>query len=126
MQSANIQGNTLTDVKFLAASAIAESALDDIRNREGRYLTSDGTYPAGKKLVDKINAAKPASVLVGQSVNSASNSVRESQRTTRTPARQRHSTRTTSSRSTTSAPKPTTAPKPTAPAKTSNSPFSGF
>lgn len=118
LQAANVQGNTLTDVKFLAASSITSSAIDDIRNKEMRYLTSDGTYPVAKNLVEKINLAKPASVLIepAPSRGTQSNRVRS----------------TTQSRAVKSASKPKTVSKatpqtkPTTPKKSSASPFEGL
>ncbi|SPL69702.1 hypothetical protein [Acinetobacter stercoris] len=124
LQNQNVQSNTLTDVKFLAAANIANSAISQIRTKEMRYLTSDGTYPAAKELTDSINAAKPASVLVNAKAKDDDES--------KTPVR---SVRTRSSSSahraaTKSKPKATTAkPKATTPAAskpTSSNPFAGL
>ncbi len=63
LESNNIHSNTLTDVKFLAGVNLANSALNQMREKESRYLSNDDTYPAVKKFTDDVKGALPATVL---------------------------------------------------------------
>jgi hypothetical protein len=71
LETEKVQGNTLTDVKFLAATGIANDALKQMRQKEMRYLSSDITYPAAQDFTRAINSAKPASVLLETALNTA-------------------------------------------------------
>lgn len=64
LEESNVKSNTITDVKFLAATQIANSAIQQIRTQEIRFLNTSDTYPAAKQLVDAIQAAKPESILI--------------------------------------------------------------
>ena len=63
LEALNLQGNTITDVKFLASANLANSALSQMRSIENRYLTSDGTYPIAKQLSKNIESAKSTIIL---------------------------------------------------------------
>ncbi|TCB66867.1 hypothetical protein [Acinetobacter sp. ANC 4178] len=71
LEAEKVQGNTLTDVKFLAATNIANDALKQMRQKEMRYLSSDITYPAANELIRSIDLAKPASVLLETALDNA-------------------------------------------------------
>lgn len=71
LEAEKVQGNTLTDVKFLAATDIANDALQQMRQKEMRYLSSDITYPAANELIRSIDSAKPASVLLETALDNA-------------------------------------------------------
>ncbi|WP_336929882.1 hypothetical protein [Acinetobacter tandoii] len=71
LEAEKVQGNTLTDVKFLAATNIANDALKQMRQKEMRYLSSDITYPAASELIRSIDSAKPASVLLETALDNA-------------------------------------------------------
>ncbi|NHB59150.1 hypothetical protein G9F32_14165 [Acinetobacter sp. 194] len=61
----NTQGfnhSSLTDVKFLASVAIANQAVNQIRNQEVRYLNEE-SYAAVTKLTDAVKNARPLSVI---------------------------------------------------------------
>lgn len=59
----NVQSTALTDVEFLASLKIAYTALNQIRDKEVRYLTETGTYPAVKEFNDAVKKALPAPVI---------------------------------------------------------------
>ena len=59
----NVQSTTLTDVEFLASLKIAHSALNQMRDKEVRYLTETGTYPAVKEFNEAVKKALPAPVI---------------------------------------------------------------
>lgn len=82
LESLHVHSNTLTDVKFLAATKIANDSIQQMRNQEMRYLASESTYPAGKELVASINAAKPASVLKEEVKSDAKPVVRQKRQET--------------------------------------------
>ena len=71
LEAEKVQSNTLTDVKFLAATGMANDALKQMRLKEMRYLSSDITYPAANELIRSIDSAKPASVLLETALNTA-------------------------------------------------------
>lgn len=79
LHSQNIQSVSLTDVQFLAGTAIANKSITQMRTKEMRYLTREQTYPAAKDLINAIERAKPAAVLSNQS----GSKVRTSTRTAR-------------------------------------------
>ena len=63
LEALNLRGNTITDVKFLASANLANSALNQMKTTENRYLTSDGTYPIAKQLSENIESAKSNIIL---------------------------------------------------------------
>lgn len=63
LETLNLQGNTITDVKFLASANLANQALTQMKSTENRYLTSDGTYPIAKKLSENIELTKSHIIL---------------------------------------------------------------
>ena len=63
LESLNLRGNTITDVKFLASANLANEALNQMRTTENRYLTTDITYPTAKVLSENINSAKSTIIL---------------------------------------------------------------
>ncbi len=63
LESNNIHSNTLTDVKFLAGVNLANLALNQMRDKEVRYL-SDDTYPPAKAFTEIVNKAMPAPIIV--------------------------------------------------------------
>lgn len=84
LHSQNIQSTSLTDVQFLAGTAIANKSITQMRTKELRYLSSEQTYPAGKDLIVAIERAKPAVVLPTPSrMSTASSEVRAPVRATR-------------------------------------------
>jgi hypothetical protein len=64
LQAKNIQSNKLTDVKFMASAAMAQTTINQMRSNEARYLDEDTTYVVAKDLINTINFAKPSSVLI--------------------------------------------------------------
>ena len=63
----NVQSTTLTDVEFLASLKIAHSALNQMRDKEVRYLTETGTYPAVKEFNEVVKKALPAPIIANTS-----------------------------------------------------------
>lgn len=60
LNAQNIQHSSLTDTQFLAGIAIANAALDYMRQEEMRYLSADLTYPPAKNLSQSIQNSLPA------------------------------------------------------------------
>ena len=63
LESLNLKGNIITDVKFLASANLANEALTNMRTTESRYLISDVTYPIAKQLSENIVSTKSNSIL---------------------------------------------------------------
>lgn len=64
----NVQGTLLTDVTFLASVEMANTALQQMRAEEVRYLSQELTYPPAKELSENIRTAMPVSVLAVKKV----------------------------------------------------------
>ena len=63
LETLNLRGSTITDVKFLASANLANEALTNMRTTESRYLTSDVTYPIAKQLSENIQSTKSNIIL---------------------------------------------------------------
>lgn len=66
LEAQKISNQSLTDVKFLVGTRLANDALQTMREKELRYLSEDVTYPAAKELMEAIQHALPSRVLVEQ------------------------------------------------------------
>jgi hypothetical protein len=101
LNSSGINHTSLTDVKFLASVGIADQAVNQIRNQEGRYLNDD-SYALAVGLNDAVKNAKPLSVIetkVEQQPKRV-NTQQNTNRTSTTSQRRTTSTRNTSTRTT--------------------------
>jgi len=116
LETLNLRGNTITDVKFLASASLANEAVNQMRSTENRYLTSDITYPIAKQLVESINSAKSSSILLIEKPVQVQERAPIRNRTTKTPVKQ-------NTKSSTSVQKNTnkSTPKAVAPKAPSNS-----
>ena len=104
LNSSGINHTSLTDVKFLAAVGIADQAVNQIRNQEGRYLNDD-SYGAASKLNDAVKVAKPLTVI--EKPLEATKPVY-----TPKPSKPKPPVKPKPPRNTNTTPKPTTTPKP--------------
>lgn len=63
LESNNIKNNTVTDIKFLAALGITDSALQYMKQQESRYLNAEDTYPAAIKFSEDVKKSIPTSIV---------------------------------------------------------------
>jgi beta-galactosidase/beta-glucuronidase len=132
LESLNLRGNTITDVKFLASANLANEALNQMRTTENRYLTTDVTYPTAKVLSENIDSAKSSIILQLEKPKVATRNTTSNTRNTSRTNNTRTTRTATTPRVTNTTPRvtttPTTTPRVTptpAPASSGGSPF-GF
>ncbi len=66
LEQQNIHSPTLTDTKFLIGVKFANDALQQMREKESRSLSSDLTYPAAKFLIGDIQKSLPIAAMKSQ------------------------------------------------------------